>query len=151
MSVTRAEIEQELINRQKGRLEAVEMSVTANGANTDLNGSIAYALRQCGGSMVSLLSVSNTDLLAIDAGNLDKFLDIAELRILKTIKGRWAKVDIKVGQLSENLSQFASDLQEDIARLESNIEREYGLGTSRLYVGSIDLNFSARSDDEDDD
>jgi hypothetical protein len=143
MTITRADVEAELISRQKSRMEAVDMSLSASGSNPDLNSVIGYAVRQCGGTVASVSSVSNSDLATV-TDDLDKLLDIAEYRLLLSIKGRWGRHDITAGQLSEKLSQFATDLDKDIDRKRSELSDVYGFGGGLLEAGSISLNFAEK-------
>lgn len=143
MTITRADVEAELVSRQKSRMEAVNMSLSFSGSNLDLNSAIGYAVRHCGGTVASVSSVSNSDLATV-TDDLDKLLDIAEYRLLLSIKGRWGRHDITAGQLSEKLSQFATDLDKDIDRKRSELSDVYGFGGGLLEAGSISLNFAEK-------
>jgi hypothetical protein len=143
MTITRADVEAELVSRQKSRMEAVNMSLLFSGSNLDLNSSIGYAVRQCGGTVASLSSVSNSDLATV-TDDLDKLIDIAEYRLLLSIKGRWGRHDITAGQLTEKLSQFADDLDSDIDRKRSELAELYGFGSGLLEAGTISLNFAEK-------
>ncbi len=149
MSITRAQIETELVSRQKERMEMVGMAVTVVGTNADLNGPMAYAARKMGMAMASAVTVSDADLTALAVEDLDEFCDLAEYRLLLNIKGRFSMVDIKVGPRSESLSQLASALASDIAEKKSALAENYGQGGSTLEAGVIDTNFAQSAADED--
>ena len=147
MSLTRANIESELVSRRQGYLEAVGMAVTVDGSNTDLNGAIGYAVRQIGGTVASFSNVADADLSSFEEDEYDQLIGIAEYRLLMNVKGRWGKVDIKAGQLSESLSQFADQLDKDIAALKADLITTYGFGVTALSAGVIDLDFSEHDPD----
>ena len=147
MAITRTQLESELVSRRKAMMEAVGMLSTETGY-PDLNSPIAYAIRQCGGTVSDLSSVSNSDLATVDSADYDKLMDIAELRLLRNIKGRWAKVDISSGPFSQSFNQLASQLDTDIAAMKAQLEEEHGFGGSSLEVGVIDLNFQQTDPDE---
>lgn len=142
MSLTRANAESELVSRQKSRMEAVSMEVTFVGSNADLNSPIGFAVRKMGGTVASFGSVANADLTFLDEADFDQFLDIAEYRLMLNIKGRWGMVDTKIGPRSENLSQFAEDLERDIARKLSDLQSLYGFGGGSLEAGVVDFDFA---------
>ena len=141
MTLTRAQVEQELVTRRQSMLKAVGMDDTSNGSNADLNSPIGYAVRQCGGTVASLGSVSSADVQTVDTSDLDRLLDIAEYRLLMNIKGRWAKVDTSSGPFSQSLSQLADQLDKDLASLKTNLGDQYGFGGGSLQVGVLDLSF----------
>lgn len=142
MSITRVNLETELVTRSHGYLENVGMAVTNVGTNADLNGPIGYAIRQSGGTVASPSLVADSDLSSFEASDIDKLADIAEYRLLLNIKRQWGKVDIKAGQLSQSLSQFADQLDKDIAALKDDLITSYGYGVASLSAGVIDLDFA---------
>lgn len=147
MSITRAQVEAELISRRLAMLKAVDMDTTSQGANPDLNSPIAYAVRQCGGTVASLSAVTSGDVQSVDEADIDKLLDLAEYRLLMNIKGRWAKVDISSGPFSQSLSQFSKDLDADIFEKKASLQSSYGFGGGSLQVGVIDLAFAETDPD----
>ncbi len=148
MSITREQLERELVSRAHGYLENVGMSVTIDGANTDLNGPIGYAIRQSGGTVADPSVVADGDISSFEVSDFDKLADIAEYRLLLNIKRKWGKVDIKMGPLSESLSQFSEQLDRDITALKDDLNTSYGYGVASLSAGVIDLDF-AEHDTED--
>lgn len=148
MTITRAQLEAELVSRSQGYLETVEMAVSSDGANADLNAPIGFAVRQCNGTVVDPSLVADSDISGFEDADFDKLADIAEYRLLLNIKRRWGKVDIKVGQLSESLSQFADQLDKDIAALKNANMQAYGLGMPTLTAGFINTSLVEHDDDE---
>jgi len=147
MALTRENVESELVSRQQSRMEAVDMAVTYEGSNTDLNSVIGYAIRQMGGSVSTFGAVADSDLAFLASEDYDQLLDIAEYRLLQNIKGRWGKVDIRAGQLGENLSQFTKDIDADLDRKLSMLQSMYGFGSAVLGAGAIDLDFAQTDED----
>jgi len=148
MTLTRANVESELVSRQQSRMEAVDMAVTYEGSNTDLNAVIGYAIRQMGGSVAAFGAVADSDLSFLASEDYDQLLDIAEYRLLQNIKGRWGKVDIRAGQLGESLSQFTKDIDVDLDHKLKTLQATYGFGMAPLEAGAIHLNFAEPAEDE---
>lgn len=123
------------------------MVVTVIGSNADLNSPMGFAVRKMGGTVASFSSVADADLTFLDEEDFDQFLDVAEYRLMLNIKGRWGMVDTKIGPRSENLSQFAEDLERDIARKLSDLQSMYGFGGGSLEAGVVDYDF-AETDEE---
>jgi hypothetical protein len=147
MSLTRANTEAELVQRQKSRMEAVSMAVTFVGSNADLNSPIGFAVRKMGGTVASFSSVADADLTFLAEDDFDKFLDIAEYRLMQNIKGRWGMVDTKIGPRSESLSQFSEDLERDLTRKLSDLQSIYGFGGGSLEAGVVDYDFAETDED----
>ena len=141
MSITRAQIENELVQRCRGYMTAVEMDLTATGNNPDLNSPIGYAVRQCGGAVADPSAVADADLSTI--ADFDQLADLAEERLLLNIKRHWARVNISTGQVSESLAQLADQLDNDIDRITEANAAKYSTSAT-LQAGVIDLNFTER-------
>lgn len=148
MALTRENVESELVSRQQSRMEAVGMDITHEGSNTDLNAVIGYAIRQMGGSVATFGAVADSDLTFLASEDYDQLLDIAEYRLLQNIKGRWGKVDIRAGQLGENLSQFTKDIDVDLESKFKALQSMYGFGMASIEAGAIHLNFAEPAEDE---
>jgi hypothetical protein len=146
MPITRLQIEKELVSRRKAQLEAVGIPKNPS-VYHELNSPIAWAVRQCGGTVADITDVVDSDVQTVDTADLDKFLDLAEYRMLLNIKGRWGKVDISSGPFSQSLNQFADQLDKDIDRMQEDLAETYGFGGSTLQVGVIDLNFAQTDPD----
>jgi hypothetical protein len=149
MTLTRANVESELVSRQEARMEVVEMAVTVDGSNADLNNPIGFAVRKSGGTVASFASVADGDLGGFEEADYDKLLDIAEYRLLLNIKGRWGKYDIRAGQLDEKLSQFGKDLDADIDRKLTELQTLYSFGVVSLEAGVVDYDFIQTDEDDD--
>lgn len=149
MTITRVQLETELVARRRAMMEAAGLAVTFAGSNNDLVSPMSYAIRQSGGTLASLSNVTDADLATVDQEDYDKLMDLAEYRLLRNIKGRWAKVDISSGPFSQSWSQLADQLDADIAAMKEQLEEEYGFGgSSSIEVGVIDFNFQQTNPDE---
>ncbi len=146
MTITRAQLETELLSRSKGYMTAVGMDLTATGNNPDLNSPIGYAVRRSGGAVADPSTVTDADMSTFDATLFDQLADIAEERLLLNIKRRWAKVNISVGQVSESLGQLADQLDNDIDFISRANAAKYSTGGAILTAGVIDLNFTESPD-----
>jgi hypothetical protein len=140
MAITRLQLDQELVSRRKAMLEAVGIPESPS-VYPALNSPVAYAIRQCGGTVANISGVVDSDLATVDPADYDKLMDLAEYRLLMNIKGRWAKVDISSGPFSQSLSQLADQLDKDIAAMKTLVAEQYGATGATLLAGVIDLSF----------
>lgn len=128
MTITRANIEQEIVQRCGGLMSAAGLAVTFAGANASLNSPIGAAIRQLGGTVANISLVTDADVATVDADDLDALLAVAELRTLKNIKQNYALVDISEGPHRESLSQVIANLDSSIKALEGDILVNYNIG-----------------------
>jgi len=140
MAITRLQLEKELVSRRKAMLEAVGIPESPS-VYPELNSPVAYAIRQCGGTVANISNVVDGDMATVDPADYDKLMDLAEYRLLMNIKGRWAKVDIRSGPFAQSLSQLADQLDKDIAMMKANVAETYGVTGATLQAGVIDLSF----------
>lgn len=149
MTITRAKAETILIERVGALMVAVGFDGdTHDGSNQNLNDPLLYALWKTGSTSVeNVIGVTDDDLDALAAADYAKFFDLAELRLLMNIRGNLSDVDITVGPRREMLSQRARLLDDMIKRKQMSVEQEYGIGSSELQIGQINLNFQAKNDD----
>lgn len=148
MGITRSEAERVLVNRCGALLTVAGLNgVTNDGSNDDLNDPIGVALRTLGYSVASISKVQDSDLASLADADLDKFLDVAELRTLQSVLGNLDKVDIDAGPFSAKYGQLPRQLERRIDRLQEKLEVEYGLGASVLDIDVINLNFAMHGDD----
>lgn len=143
MSVTRADIENEIVSRLKALLVAAEMATTTAGANASLNASIGWAVRVVGGTVAGISLVTSADVQTVADADIDTFLDLAEYRTRLTIDGNFAEVDTKVGDIDVKYDQLRRGNERAIARLEARYGAAYGLTEAAvgLSAGTLDLNF----------
>lgn len=147
MALTRTDVETILISRCGLWMTAADLDgVTRNGTNADLNDPIATGLRRAGYSVASAAFVTDSDVGAIADDDLDKVLDLAELRLLENVESNYDDVDIAAAERSESLGQIARQIAGRISRLEAKIQRVYGVGQGSLSAGVIGLDFMQHND-----
>jgi len=146
MTLTRANMESMLVKRCGGLMTAAGLAVTVAGSNADLNDPIGYAIRKCGGTTASFVSVADGDIASIAEANYDKLLAIAELRTLYNIRGNYDDVDISIGSRSESFSQLMKQLEEHIARVESTLKLDFGIGIGSISAQVIQLDFAEHNE-----
>lgn len=135
MSLTRAQVETELIERLGNWLtQAGKDGTTNTGTNAALNGPIAFAVRQLGYTVLDLSDVTSSDLASVLDTQTDELFDVAELRTLKNILGNLDQVDIKMGPISKSLSQLRASVEKRIASLSADIQATYTTGMPEATV-----------------
>jgi hypothetical protein len=128
MTTTRSDIETLLVSRLSGWLTSAGMAVTIVGSNASLNDPIGWAIRQVGGSVVSPALVTTTDVQTVVAADLDKLIDLAELRTLEAILANFSAVDKKAGPVEIKSSQFADRILALLALKRAWLNTTYGIG-----------------------
>jgi len=131
-----------MVARLSPLLAAAGLAVTVLGANADLNGPIARAVRDLGYTVISDVLVADADVAQITDAQISEFLDACELHTLEAILGHLDDVDIKVGPRSEKLSQLATQAERKIKRLLAAMGTAYGYGMATLEAGYITLDFA---------
>lgn len=125
MPLTIARLETELLARIAPFLLAVGLdSTTADGTNADLRGPIRRGVLATGITPADL-DVADSDIAAVAGWDLEKLLDVAELRALEVCWGNWSEVDEKAGEESQSLNQLADRLERRIAALAKRITEPY--------------------------
>lgn len=151
MSLTRANVETILIRRSGALMTAAGLDgATVAGTNVDLNDPIGVAIVAVGGSVVSRVLVADADVATVATADYDEFLDIAEYRVLQSVLGNLANVDITVGPRSERLSQLAAQLEKALARKKGTLEDQYGYNAGTLEAGVLALSFAEHDEDNTD-
>ena len=149
MALTRANVETLLIRRCGKLLAAAGLDgTTITGANGDLNDPLGWAIRQCGGTVASIVAVADVDLASVAADDYDQLFDLAELRALESILGNLDVVTQTVGGRSENLSDLAARVQTRLTEKRALVERQYGVGVGALQTGVIGLDFMQKDEEE---
>jgi hypothetical protein len=134
---TRAQVETVLIKRAGKLLTAAGLDGTSHvGANADLADPIGYALRTCGFTVADISNPTTAEVTSVSNADIDKLLDIAELRTCENISGNLDDVDYTLGPQSESLGQLSTKLDTKIARLREKILTDYGIGAMALNDGT---------------
>ena len=136
MSLTRADVEYELVSRLAGLLTAAGMTTTTAGANASLNSSIGWAVRKVGGTVTSIALVTSVDVGTVADSDLDTFLDLAELRTREAIDGNFADVDTDVGDLKLKYDQLRRANERAMERLRAIYGVTFGLTETVATLGS---------------
>ena len=143
MSLTRANTEFLVIPRVGPLMAAAGMdSTTVDGTNADLNGPIGRAVRDLGYSVASAVLVADADVAQVTDANTDQYLDLATLHTLEAVLGNLDDVTIRVGPLSETLSDLAKQAERKVERLSVSLERKYGYGLSSVTTGYLQKDFA---------
>lgn len=148
MALTRANVEVILSKRSSKIMTFVGLDgTTVDGANADLNDPIGVAIRECGGTTASVVSVADTDLDTVDTSDYDKLFDIAEHRLLATMLGNFDKYGLKVGPRSGYQSQVREGLEKRIDDLKDALEAKYGYNAPTPEMGAITLDIADHNED----
>lgn len=117
----------------------------------DLDDALARAARQCGLSPAAPTRLVDADLASLDAADLDKFLDVAELRAWESIPGNATDMGLRDAAIDESPSAVREAAYRKIKDLKAYAKAVHGVGLSALGVGTLGLDFQAGADDESDD
>ena len=146
MALTRANVEGILIKRVGALMTAASMDgTTIDGTNTDLNDPIGQALMRLDYTPTDITLIVDADLSSVGTGDYAGLLDIAEWRVLESIAGNLALVDITVGPRSEKLSQLADQVTAMAANKRQQVEDEYGIGGASMTAGILTLDFMQKT------
>lgn len=136
-------MEASLVKRAGALLTFVGLDgTTVDGTNLDLNDVIGAAIRRLGGTTTNPGLVVDADVQTVDAADFDAMLDLAELRLLYTIRGNLTKVDVTAGPFSEKYSDIGDYLKDQINALASRLDDLYGIGSPEMLAGVITLDIS---------
>ena len=146
MTVTRANVETVLMQRLSGLFTAAGMPVTFAGANAALNDPIGYALRRLEYTVAAPALVTDADLTALSAEDVNPLFDLAELRGLENWLGQYTAVDLQLGPRSEKFAQLIPQVRQRAEFLRKWIATEYGLEGVSIDTGAIELDFAEHFD-----
>ena len=147
MTYTRVQMEVILGSRVGTLLAEAELLTTLEGANTDLNDSLLFALLTMGESVTDISLVADADIAAISELELLEFLDYGEYRLLMTIHANLVFVDIKVGHRQEEFSQLANRVWKAVEAKKKYLKDVYGYSEGAIEAGMIDLDLLQNNDD----
>lgn len=142
MALTRAHVESELVLRA-GRLLAVVGldGATVDGTNLTLNGPLRAGLESLAIPPVAW-TVTDTDLAAVDPGDVSQLLDVAELRTLQNVLGNMDEPDQQNGQDQQQWGAMAQRVQKTVTELADRCAKRYGLYAPSLAIGVIEMDFN---------
>jgi hypothetical protein len=142
MSLTKADLDAELVDRAGGLLAFVGRSVDVTGANPATVGPLREGLASLGLGTASFGAIADADLAAVAPANVQQLIDVAEYRLLQNVLGWLTKVDQSIGMGSQSLGQVRRDLLQTLRSLSDTLRAQYGYGLGTLAGGSVDLGFA---------
>ena len=116
----------------------------------DLGDALARAARQVGLSPAAPTRLVDADLVALDADDHDRFLDVAELRAWESILANATDPGLRDAALDESPSSVRELAREKIKSLGAHVKAVYGVGLASVSLGTIGLDFQAGADDTSD-
>lgn len=147
MSLARAAVEAEIVDRIGPRMAFMGMSVITDGTNPSLNGPIRKALAGMGFPMAAPLLVTDADLAgfydsglsspARNAWRVERLCDLACLNAMQSILFKTTDVDWKAGVDELKAHQFVDDVRADLAALEAKAAEPYGPDLPSAVVASM--------------
>ena len=142
MVLTRANIEVILVKRCAKTMAFVDMVVTIEGSNADLNDPIGVGIRECSGTVTDYVSVADADVATVDSSDYDKLIDIAEYRLIASMISNFDKYGLKVGPRSGYQSQVREGLTSRLKILAKELEAKYGWNAPSPEVGTLRLDIA---------
>lgn len=137
MTITRANVESEIVSRVGAWMTAASLAVTVAGSNASLNSPIGWAVRLAGGTTASPALVTDTDVQTVTDANLDKLYDLAELRTLESALSNYPGVDKKAGPVELKSSQLGDRLLAVISMKRAQVAADYGIGGYTAFSVSL--------------
>ena len=117
-------------------------------ALADFDDALARSARLLGLTLVSPHRVTDAELSLLDAEDHDEFFDVAELRAWESILGNATDTGLRDVALDESPESVRALAKEKIKDLGKHVKDVYGVGLTRIFVGTIGLDFQAGADDE---
>jgi len=145
MGLLRQALETIIIKRCGKKMLLVEMSITADGSNSDLNDPIATALLEMGFEIDDPSNVTDDDIYQVGSDQYNELFDRAERRTLESIAGNLDMVNLQVGSRREEFNQLSEQIFKAIDLLTRKILRRYGDGGS-LSAGTLSLDFQEKDE-----
>src|SRR5918997_857232 len=127
MPLSVAAIESELLVLVGPYLRRVGLDgTTADGSNAALRGAIRRAVLSLGLATGDPIAVVDADVADISGLDLEKLLEVAELKALETCWGNWPEVDQQAGEERQDLSQLADRIDRRVRFLSDRIAARSG-------------------------
>lgn len=145
MPVILADLESELISRCGWRIDYAKIPPPGTSCFTDasprpyLAGALVAGAAWVKLTLANPLKVQVADLPGLPDSAVPALLDVAELRLLRTIQRNWYRVNVTSGTDRQDLTTFGAMLQKDIEDTATDLKLRYGYGVGRLGAGRISL------------
>lgn len=138
MSLTRAQVESQLLNRAAALMTRVGLDgVTKDGTNAALNDPIRKGLAFLGLYAADITNVVDSDLAMVTGNLAERLLDFAEWRLLGNIWGQWAYFSQTISLGRQEAQQLADRIQARIADLEESLRQPFGPNVGGGAIGAI--------------
>jgi hypothetical protein len=136
MSLTRANVEAQLIARQGPLLSLCNLDgTTKDGTNAALNDPIRVAIRYDDYDISDPVNVVDADLEVFTGWQIERLLDVAELRICETLWGNWPLYTVSISLEKKQLSDIRDGIRERIIQLTKKLAEPYGPNVGAGAVG----------------
>lgn len=136
-AITRLVVETELIDRDAALILLCGKSVTADGNNRFLTGSIGFALQLLGITPAIPGAVSDSDLALVAPSQFYLLCDLAEYRLLKNLLANFAQPDRSAGSTKTSLNAMIERYRMQMLDHEKQYASFLGRYRSVLSTGSI--------------
>lgn len=110
MTLTRQDVETVMGRRIGAAMEMVSMTTGDGDINPWLTDPLRWALYMLGYTTTSVIAVTDDDLANVPGALDDAVLDLCELRTLESVRTNYVDVTTRVGQVSEDKSDYATAL-----------------------------------------
>ena len=125
MTLTVAGVEQVVESRIGGFIDQVR-EITEDVLKPSIVQEASWALRKLGYASSSVTTLTDPELALVSDADADVFLDLTELRVLRSLPGNLPAVDTVVGPQSVKMSNLLPALEAIIARKANEVEAEHG-------------------------
>lgn len=103
---------------------------------------IAFAAREQGVIVAVPTAPTDTDLQGVS--QLDRFLDIAKLKLLEKLVRSFVQVTWSTNTTKQDLSQYRTDLIAQLAEKRDECRKLYGFGLGSVSAGTVRLGMETR-------
>lgn len=125
MALTQSRIEQVIESRLGGFVAQVR-EITGDPSRPSILESASWAMRKLGYTVASVTDVTDAEAGEVRDADIDVFLDLTELKTLKSLPGNLPAVDVTVGPQAIKMSGLLKALEDMIARRTSEVQAEHG-------------------------
>ncbi len=118
----------------------------ADTTNTSFDDCLAVSGRLLPLQLLDFTTLTDADLTAVTAGQLDQLVDVAEWRAVRTIRANWSQVSQSVNNEKQDLNDIAARVEKADLRLTDFVKDVYGIGLGTIVPGTVDLDFQSEDD-----
>lgn len=125
MTLTRTRVEQVIESRIGGFIDQTR-ELTEDPSKPSILESGSWAMRKLGYTVANPVTFTDVEVALVTDADMDVFLDLTELKTLKSIPGNLPAVDTTVGPQSVKMSNLLPALETMIQRRQAEITAEHG-------------------------